>query len=206
MLQVIKSTLGYLSRYIVIGLLIFSNMTLYKKVQEKDLQLGNSINNVRQYESIISEIENDNRALKFTIDDFKTSKDSLINELDKTKKELSIKDKELSLAVSNVTVITDTIIGEVPAEDKNFFVELKPNELTTITISRKDELVECIPTIYNTQNLLVYNRKEYRNQNKKFFKRLFTLDFKKDNIQRYDITNSNDLIQTLDTRVIHIVE
>ena len=41
---------------------------------------------------------------------------------------------------------------------------------------------------------------------KNFIKRLFTLDFKKIDVYKYNIVNTNNLIQTSDVRVIEAID
>lgn len=189
----------------IIALLSIVSYNLYNKVNELDKQLSNALNNVQQYQSIVSEVQDENRVLQLTIDDFNLSKDSVLQELSITKDSLNIKNKELKQAISATTLITDTIIQKIPVET-NFNVELKPNQLTTVKISRVDSTITCIPEIYNHQDLFIYNKKVYRNRYKNWFQRLIHFDFKKDKIQRYQIVNSNNLLKVLDTRVVSISE
>lgn len=189
----------------IIALLSIVSYNLYNKVNELDKQLSNALNNVQQYQSIVSEVQDENRVLQLTIDDFNLSKDSVLQELSITKDSLNIKNKELKQAISATTLITDTIIQQIPIET-NFNVELKPNQLTSIKISRVDSTITCIPEIYNHQDLFIYNKKVYRNRYKNWFQRLIHFDFKKDKIQRYQIVNSNNLLKVLDTRVVSISE
>lgn len=186
-----------------------STYYLYNKSKRLDLQLGDEINNRRQYEAIANSLENDNRVLKLDISDLRHSNDSLVTSLEETRKSLRIKENDLKWAISNQTVIRDTITEYLPAEkvdSVNFTVVLKPNELTTFTIVRDNTRVTCIPEIYNGQSLFIYSKKEYRNPDKNFFQRLFTFDWKKDKINRYEILNSNPIIQTTATRVIEIID
>ena len=189
----------------IIALLSIVSYNLYNKVNELDKQLSNALNNVQQYQSIVSEVQDENRVLQLTIDDFNLSKDSILQELSITKDSLNIKNKELKQAMSATTLITDTIVQQIPVET-NFNVELKPNQLTTIKISRVDSILTCIPEIYNHQDLFIYNKKVYRNRYKNWFQRLIHFDFKKDKIQKYQIVNSNNLLKVLDTRVVSISE
>lgn len=189
----------------IIALLSIVSYNLYNKVNELDKQLSNALNNVQQYQSIVSEVQDENRVLQLTIDDFNLSKDSVLQELSITKDSLNIKNKELKQAMSATTLITDTIVQQIPVET-NFNVELKPNQLTTIKISRVDSILTCIPEIYNHQDLFIYNKKVYRNRYKNWFQRLIHFDFKKDKIQKYQIVNSNNLLKIIDTRVVSISE
>lgn len=184
--------------------LVGSNVYLKKKVDRLDNELGIAKSNIIQYENLVSQSKDNNRVLQLTIDDFRQSNDSLIQEIHKTKDLLKIKDKQLTQALSATTLLTDTITKVIPAKEKDFSVELKPNQLTTIKISRVDSILTCIPEIYNRQDLFVYKKKVWRNRRKNWFQRLIHFDFKKDLIENYQIINTNELIQVVDTRVINI--
>lgn len=184
--------------------LVGSNIYLKKKVDRLDNELGIAKSNIIQYENLVSQSKDNNRVLQLTIDDFRQSNDSLIQEIHKTKDSLKIKDKQLTQALSATTLLTDTITKVIPTKEKDFSVELKPNQLTTIKISRVDSILTCIPEIYNRQDLFVYKKKVWRNRRKNWFQRLIHFDFKKDLIENYQIINTNELIQVVDTRVINI--
>lgn len=77
------------------------------------------------------------------------------------------------------------------------------NDQTNVTYTIYEDSVDITLDISNTQYLFTHKKKEYKNK-KSFFKRLFTLDFKKTWKYKYDIINSNDLINTSDVRVIEI--
>lgn len=191
---------GFIVIAIVLGL---NNYRLHKKVDRLDNELSNTTSNLKQYESLVNGSKNDNRVLQLTIDDFKESQDSLLQVINKQAKNLKIKDDKLKQVSSVNTILHDTFEIEVSIKEINFCVELKPNQLTEIKIQRVDSIITCIPTIYNRQDLFVYEEKVWRRK-KNIIQRIFTLDFKKDKINRYQILNSNDLIQTLDTRVINL--
>lgn len=180
-----------------------SNYVLRSKVSKLDKELGNARNNIEAYQSIVNGKQDENRVLKLTIEDFKQSKDSLLQELSKAKDQLKIKDNKLKEAYTVSTLLTDTLVQEIPV-DRDFYVELKSNPLTTIKISRVNTKITCIPEIYNRQDLIVCEEKVWRNKRKNFFQRLIRFDFKKDKIEQYKIINSNDDIRVLDTRVIKI--
>ena len=189
---------------LIIAGLGLSNLYLNNKVQKLDNELGIAKNNARQYESLASKKEKDNRVLQLTVEDFRQSNDSLVQELAKKSDSIKIKDKKLKQALSVSTVLTDTIVKVIPSKDKDFSVVLKSNPLTTIKVSRVDSILTCIPEIYNSQDLFVYKEKVWRNRRKNWFQRLIHFDFKKDEIERYQIINTNELIQVTETRVISI--
>lgn len=191
---------------IAFSLLFINNIRLQNKVNSLDKELARSINNASTWENIAnSNIENNN-TLKLTIQEYKNSNDSLIRIINDQQEKLKIKDNQLHQVTSTETVIRDTIVEKIPINDTDFTIELKPNQLTTITVSRKDSIFTHTMEILNRQDLFIYTKKVYRNQYKNFFQRLIHFDFKKDKINKYQIVNSNDLIKVIDTRVINISE
>lgn len=188
------------------SLLFINNIRLQNKVNSLDKELARSINNASTWENIANSNIDNNNTLKLTIQEYKNSNDSLIKVINDQQEKLNIKDNQLYQVTSTETVIRDTIVEKIPINDTDFTIELKPNQLTTITVSRKDSIFTHTMEILNRQDLFIYTKKVYRNQYKNFFQRLIHFDFKKDKINKYQIVNSNDLIKVIDTRVINISE
>ena len=191
---------------IAFSLLFINNIRLQNKVNSLDKELTRSINNASTWENIANSNIDNNNTLELTIQEYKNSNDSLIKVINDQQEKLKIKDNQLYQITSTETVIRDTIVEKIPINDTDFTIELKPNQLTTITVSRKDSIFTHTMEILNRQDLFIYTKKVYRNQYKNFFQRLIHLDFKKDKVNRYQIINSNDLIKVIDTRVINISE
>lgn len=191
---------------IFVGLLLFNNFRLANKVNKLNEQVAISMNNAEAWEDIANKSIEKSRVLQLNIEEFKHSNDSLIKVAKEQQKELKIKDKQLRQVSSVETAIRDTTVKIVPIENKDFAIELKPNQLTTINVTRKDSVLTHTMEILNHQDLFVYEEKVWRNQYKNFFQRLIHFDFKKDKISKYQIVNSNNLIKVLDTRIINISE
>ena len=191
---------------IVFSLLFINNIRLQNKVNSLDKELARSMNNASTWENIVNSNIDNNNTLELTIQEYKNSNDSLIKVINDQQEKLKIKDNQLYQITSTETVIRDTIVEKIPINDTDFTIELKPNQLTTITVSRKDSIFTHTMEILNRQDLFIYTKKVYRNQYKNFFQRLIHFDFKKDKINKYQIVNSNDLIKVIDTRVINISE
>lgn len=191
---------------VLIGLLLGNNIRLQKKVNTLDEQVATALNNTQTWIDIANERADKSRVLQLTLDDFKHTNDSLIKLSRDQQKKLKIKDNQLRQVTSTETIIRDTITEVIPSKNKDFSVELKPNQLTTIKVARKDSILSHTMEILNHQDLFVYEQKTYRRQYKNWFIRLLHFDFKKDKISKYQIINSNDLIQVIDTRVINISE
>lgn len=189
---------------VAFSLLFINNIRLQNKVNSLDKELARSINNASTWENIANSNIDNNNTLELTIQEYKNSNDSLIKVINDQQEKLKIKDNQLHQVTSTETVIRDTIVEKIPINDTDFTIELKPNQLTTITVSRKDSIFTHTMEILNRQDLFIYTKKVYRNQYKNFFQRLIHFDFKKDRINKYQIVNSNDLIKVIDTRVINI--
>lgn len=186
----------------LMGILLFNNVRLQTKVNTLDKQVEIAMNNAKAWEQIANKTIDDNTVLELTLNDFKKSNDSLVNVNNLQRKQLRIKDEQLRQVIAVETVIRDTITSVI--KDADFLVELKPNQLTTITVSRKDSILTHTMEILNHQDLYVYETKHYRRDYKNWFQRLMHFDFKKNKTIKYQIINSNDLIKTTGTRVINI--
>ena len=133
-------------RVLIIGLISYLGVTNYllrSKVNSLDNDLSKAKNNIEAYQSMLNNQYEANRVLQLDISDFKHSNDSLIQELSKVQDQLKIKDKKLKEVMSMSTVLTDTIVNTIPV-DRNFYVELQSNPLTTIKINRMDSVITCI--------------------------------------------------------------
>lgn len=175
-----------------------------KTIKNKNLDIDRLNNNVCYYQELNDSSNQNNRILRFTIDELKNSKDSVIVELNNTRKELKIKDKELKLAQSQTQEIKlDT---NIVVKTNDFSYEIKPNELTNLLIEKKDSILTAKLDIKNNQTLFISSKRQYKNTYKNWFRRLLKFDFKKHNVYKYDIINSNDLINVTDTKIIQIEE
>lgn len=155
--------------------------------------------NIEYYSSFGQE----NIVLQHTVQELEQSKDSLIQHINTIQKKLDLKPKETKEIIYTETVIHDTIVQNIPAT-YNFSAIVRPNDLTTIEVTRIDTTLAVIPTIYNSQTIFIQTEKRYKYKN--FFSRLIHFNFGKITTNRYYIDNSNDLIQVEDTRVIDVVK
>lgn len=188
----------------VIIISIFAAIIFYqgKQIKEKNRQIDRITNNTLFYQEQLSDKDKEIRTLNLTIDEFKNTNDSIIQNIVNIQKELKIKDKELKQAQSQnqeINIDTTIVVG-----DKDFEKEIKPNELTSLIIIKKDSILTAKISIQNTQTLFISNKREYKNQYKNWFRRLIHFDFKKRDVYKYQIHNSNPLIEVKETRLITI--
>lgn len=190
-----------------IAVIIIMILTAFLFIQNDKLKTVNQRldsvqNNYQYYMNKSSNVEDQNRILQLTIDDYKETKDSLINEIKTTQKKLKIKEKELyQTQIQKQEIKHDTT---VIVKSPNFTLEIKPNSLTSIIINKQDSLLTHKLDIKNSQTLFVTNKRIYKNKYKNWFVRLLNFDFKKKNDIRYQIHNSNDLIEITDSRMIEL--
>lgn len=195
-------TILRIAPWIFTALLTISTLLLFKSNKTLNSELVIERNNVESYQGIVAKNINENKVLTLDITDLKSQNDSMINTIDS----LLIKDKVKKSNVKTITsikqelkVITDTI---VMIKDSSFSTKVVPNKFTEISIALKKDSLSVVLDIKNDQYLYIYNKREYKNKNKNFLKRLFTLDFKKVTVTKYKLVNSNDLIKNSDVRVI----
>ncbi len=174
------------------------------KIKTQDARISQIYNNYKYYESQFNGTEKENRVLQLTVNELKLSKDSLVQAVNKAKKELKVKDQNLKEAHVINTEMKDTTTVKIITKEVDFTKELKLNSLTTITVSRKDSILTTILDLKNQQILIVEEKKEYRNKYKNGFIRFLHFDWKRDKVKKYSIINSNPLIKVTDTRVLEI--
>lgn len=187
----------------IISLLIMTIFVLSSQLNDKNKEIDRLFNNVRAYEQLVDSTKENNRVLQLTINELNNSNDSLLQQVEQTRKKLNIKNKNLQSAQVINTVIRDTIT-KVITTSKDFNETLKLNPLTTIKVTRTDSILTAKLDIVNQQILFIEEKKEYKNKYKNGLIRFFHFDWKKIRIRKYDIVNSNPIIKITDTRVVEV--
>lgn len=187
----------------IIGLLVMTIFVLNSQLNNKNKEIDRLFNNVRAYEQLVDSTKENNRVLQLTINELNNSKDSLLQQVEQTRKKLSIKNKNLQSAQVINTVIRDTIT-KVITTSKDFNETLKLNPLTTIKVYRTDSILTAKIDIVNQQILFIEEKKEYKNKYKNGWIRFWHFDWRKIRVRKYQIHNTNDLIKVTDTRVVEI--
>ena len=184
----------------IIGIFAAFVVLQHNQLKDKNKEIDRLNNNILYYQELQDTLQNDNRVLRLTVDEFKDSKDSIVQQLNSVRKELNIKDKQLEQAQSQTQqIIVDTAIV---VKENNFKEVIRPNELTSIIIAKTDSILTAKIDIKNTQTLFLSSKKVYKRQYKNWFRRLLKFDFKKQRVYRYTIKNSNELIKVTDTKLI----
>ena len=109
------------------------------RINDLNKSLDISVNNEKAYSAENSALKESNIVFRFELAQMTHMNDSILVKMREVAQELKIKDKKLKEVASVETIISDTITQEIPV-DRNFTVELKPNQLTTIKIARIDSM------------------------------------------------------------------
>ena len=184
-----------------VGLLLWFGITTYKTNKKLSESLEMAQNNVEAYQELVNDSQQASNVLRLTVEQLQNSKDSVIQQLDSVRKELKIKPKQLRTAATQNQVInvigSKGVRGDILIKDTIYTDSIKYNDLTKVYYTIGKDTVSIGLDIKNTQYLYVYKQREYKNK-KNFFKRLFTLDFKK--VDKYKYTN--DLLKSEDVRIV----
>ena len=203
-LQVVSWFKKYYKIIAVIVISILTAILFYQhdQLQKKNLEIDRVTNNYEFYMKQTAESIQQNQVLQLTLNEYKETKDSLIQKIKATQKKLKIKEKELSqVQIQEQEIVHDTT---VVVKSNDFEVEIKPNSLTSIIISRKDTLLKHRLDIRNSQTVFVGQKKIYKRQYKNWFQRLLHFDFKKKTIYKYQIDNSNKIIKIENNRIVQL--
>ena len=174
-----------------------------KKLTES-LKIAN--NNIEAYQGLLSNSQQANNVLQLQLKDLEYTNDKQIASLVKSANDKNIKTKQISTAATQTQTISVTSENkrDIPlVKDTIITDSIIYNIYTRLYYTIQKDSIHTKLNVSNKQDLIVYTKREYKNK-KSFFKRLFTLDFKKIDKVQYKIINSNDLIKQDSVRIIQI--
>ena len=188
-----------------VGLLLCWGITLHNQNKKLSQSLETAQNNIEAYQGLLSDSQQASNVLKLTVEQLQNSKDSVLHKLDSVRKELKIKPKQLHTAATQPQVLnvigSKGVGGNIIVKDSIYTDSILYNPLTKVKYTIGNDTVNIAIDLQNEQYLYVYTKREYKNK-KNFFKRLFTLDFKKVTKYKYNIVNTNDLLKSKDVRIV----
>ena len=173
-----------------------------------ELKIAN--NNIEAYQESIDETQQASTVLKLDMNKLKDYNDKLIRQIDSIGNEQGVKSKEIQAAATQKQIInvnkSKGVGGDIITiiKDSTYSDSLQYNPLTKVFYTIGKDSVNIRLDVENTQYLIIYKHKEYKNK-KNFFKRLITFDWKKEYKYRYKIHNSNDVIKEDSLRVIEAI-
>ena len=188
-----------------VGLLLCWGITLHNQNKKLSQNLETAQNNIEAYQGLLSDSQQASNVLKLTVEQLQNSKDSVLHKLDSVRKELKIKPKQIHTAATQTQVLnvigSKGVGGNIIVKDSIYTDSILYNPLTKVKYTIGNDTVNIAIDLRNEQYLYVYTKREYKNK-KNFFKRLFTLAFKKVTKYKYDIVNTNDLLKSKDVRIV----
>lgn len=198
---------------LLVGLLVVFSINIYKQNKRLSKSLEIAQNNIEAYQGILNGSQQANNVLKLDMSQLRNTNDSLIQKIDSVRQQLKIKPKVIKTTATQTQTIYVTANKGVRGQDIIKTIQrdtvykdtIQINPLTKVNYTIGKDTVSINLDIKNQQFLYVYKHRQYKNK-KSFIKRLFTLDFKKIDIYKYQIVNTNDIIKTSDVRVIEAID
>ena len=198
---------------LLVGLLVVFSINIYKQNKRLSKSLEIAQNNIEAYQGILNGSQQANNVLKLDMSQLRNTNDSLIQKIDSVRQQLKIKPKVIKTTATQTQTIYVTANKGVRGQDIIKTIQrdtvykdtIQINPLTKVNYTIGKDTVSVNLDIKNQQFLYVYKHRQYKNK-KSFIKRLFTLDFKKVDMYKYQIVNTNDIIKTSDVRVIEAID
>lgn len=189
------------------ALLLIYGITLYNTNKKLSESLEIAQNNIEAYQGSLNDSQQANNVLKLDMNKLSEQNDKLIQQIDSVRKINKIKSDNLHTAATQTQTIyvnnSKGVRGDIIEilKDTIYTDTLQYNDLTKVYYSIGTDSVNIALDVKNTQYLYIFKTREYKNK-KSFFKRLFTLDFKKVDRYKYKIVNTNDLLKEDSVRII----
>lgn len=193
-----------------VGLLLIWSISNYKENKKLSEQIEIAQNNIEAYQGALNGSQQAFNVLKLDMNKLSEQNDSLLNKLDEVRKEKKIKSSELNTAATQTQTLdvikSKGVRGDIITilKDTIYTDTLQYNDLTKVYYSIGTDSVSIALDVKNTQYLYIYKKKQYKNK-KNFIKRLLTFDWKKEIRYKYDIVNTNDLLNTEDVRIVESI-
>ena len=190
-----------------VGLLLAWGITLSNQNKKLSESLEMAQNNIEAYQGSLAGSQQANNVLRLDIESLQQQNDKLLQNIDSVRKELKIKSKQINTAATQKQVLSVNESKGVQGDlieilkDTTYNDSIKYNDLTTVHYTIGKDTVNIGIDLQNTQYLYIYSNREYKNK-KCFLLRLLTFDFKKVTKYKYEIVNTNDLLNSEDVRIV----
>ena len=197
-------------------LLIIVNLILlaiigagYEQVKHANEKWALAEANVKAYDAQLSESGKKNLALQLTVDQLNYFKDSVLTELNATRKELGIKDKNLKAlqSVSSKFSKTDTItVRDTLFKNPKLDIDtIMGDKWYTLKLGLKyPSMVVVQPEFKSDKHIIVSSKKETVDPPKKFF--LLRWFQKKHLVLHIDVVEKNPYVNDENSRYIEIIK
>lgn len=200
-----------MKKYLIIAIIILLGIigAMWQQVKYANEKWEVATANMKAYDAQLAAEGKKNIALQLTIDQLGYFKDSVLQELDNTRKELKIKDKNLkalqsvssSFSKPDTIILKDTLFKEVSLDvdtvlgDKWYNVRLG---------LKYPSIVAVKPYFKSEKHIVVSSKKETVNPPKKFF--LLRWFQKRHTVLHIDVVERNPYVDDESSRYVEIIK
>lgn len=187
-----------------------SGIFYHNKAKRLSEELKIANNNIEAYQDAISDSQQASGVLRLDMNKLQDYNDKLVQQIDSIRKQSKLKSKEVQVAATQKQILdvnkSKGVGGDIITilKDSTYNDSLQYNSLTKVYYKISKDSVNIKLDVKNTQYLYVYKHRQYKNK-KNFFKRLITFDWKKKDVYKYKIYNTNDLLKGDSIRVIEAI-
>lgn len=197
----------WLAVFIIVMVVI--DVALYNQYKTANDNWKTAVANIKAYDSVLSDADNRNTALELTVNQLKNFKDSILIELNNTRKELKIKDSKLRALqyVSSGFSRTDTIVlKDTIFRTPDFKLDtVLQDQWYKLTLGLKyPSQISASPEFKSEKHIIVSTKRETVNPPKKFF--LFRWFQKKHTVLQVDVVEKSPYVQDEKNRYIEIIK
>lgn len=195
---------------LLIAFCVESGIFYHNKANRLSQELKMANNNIEAYQDALNGAQQASGVLRLDMKKLKDYNDNLVQQLDYVRKTEKLKSKEIQVAATQKQIInvnkSKGVGGDIITilKDSVYKDSLQYNNLTKVYYTIGKDSVNIKLDVQNTQYLYVYKHREYKNK-KNFFKRLITFDWKKKDVYKYKIRNTNDILKEDSIRIIEAI-
>ncbi len=200
-----------MNKYLIITVILLLAVigAMWQQVKYANQKWERAEVNVKAYSMSLSREGEKNTALQLTVDQLDYFKDSVLQELDKTRKELKVKDKNLKAlqSVSSSFSRTDTIIlKDTLFRDVSLAIDtVLGDKWYNVRIGLKyPSMIAVKPYFKSEKHIIVSSKKETVNPPKKFF--LFRWFQRKHVVLTVDVVEKNPYVYNEGSRYVEIIK
>jgi hypothetical protein len=202
-----------MNKYLIITIvgLVAATGVMWKRLQDANEKWERAEGNVKAYASMFDSSRKQNVALQLTVDQLGYFKDSVLQELDETRKKLKIRDKDLKTlqqvksSFSKADTITVTQVDTLFREPSLAMDTVMGDEWYTLRLGlHYPSMIAVNPEFKSKKNIVVSSKKETVNPPKKFF--LLRWLQKKHRVVHIDVEEKNPYVSGETTRYVEIIK
>ena len=183
---------------------------MWKQVRDANEKWKVSEGNVKAYASMFDNSKKQNAALLLTVDQLEYFKDSVLQELDSTRKELKVKDKDLKAlqqiksSFTRTDTITITQVDTLFKEPSLAIDTVLGDEWYKLNLGLKyPSTIAVKPYFKSEKHIVVSSKKETVNPPKKFF--LLRWFQKHHTVLHIDVVEKNPYVSDETSRYVEII-